>query len=176
MGTTPNLNLPYPEPTDRARNGSVAIRALAEAVDTRLDIDGAVIGYGDSPTTTGDLALPGAVLLMDGFTFDGGSLTRTGPARTFIYYVEAEITVAPASAAPSLTATLVALFNGTQFAGATDRVDADTITGRKVVLSLAAPVRMAPGDTIKAVVSGTGGTVTVGQCTLRVYPIGPAAS
>lgn len=37
MGTTTLTGYPYPDPTDRARNGSVGIRALAEAVegDTR---------------------------------------------------------------------------------------------------------------------------------------------
>lgn len=36
MGSTSILGLPYPDPTDDFRNGDLQIKALAEAVDTKI--------------------------------------------------------------------------------------------------------------------------------------------
>lgn len=66
MGTTPNFNFPYPEPTDLVRDGAQNFEDLADAVDL----------------TIFNLPAGGLELIADG-TFSGASLSLTGIPGTF---------------------------------------------------------------------------------------------
>lgn len=179
MGTTSNHSFPYPEPTDRARNGSVAIRALAEAVDEALVEDTVVvIGRSDTDQAIGsapvDVAFPGAVLRMDGFTFTGGTtLTYNDDPRSFL--VVAEVTTTGEQAG-SCGSSVTVLVNGAVVAGSNDTIQ---IAGagnirRDVTHRVSVPVRLAAGDTLVATAVTVPGGI-VDSTGLRVFPIGGKA-
>lgn len=183
MGVTPKFGLPYPEPTDLLRNVATAIRVLAETIGDRLDpnSDGAVIGLAESPSTftaggATAVNLPGGQHIMAGFTFDGVTLTRTGPARTFTVHGQAGVSISSPGTS-SLSTFLQILGNGSEFASSSDQlaVAAETLTGREVVHTVTSSVRLVPGDTISLRAGGShAGGVT--SCALRVYPVGPRES
>lgn len=181
MGTTARLNLRYPEPTGRVRVGQAAIRALAEDVTNAVDWIGtaAHIGPADSGSVADGSAVdfPGGQPLMAGFTYAGGSLTYTGPrTRMFLACVSVEVE-AGGAAATSISSTVVLNVNGTGIEGSHDFVAASSpvLTTRRVVHTITNLLLLAPGQVV-TVTASSGSTVrNVGQCSIKLQPIGPMA-
>jgi hypothetical protein len=181
MGTTANLDLPYPEPTDRARNGSVAIRALAEAVEDRTYSGSTVaqIELANSGVATGSFAtFPGTQTLLVGFTYAAGVLTYSGPDRTFMVAATVEVVTAGTDLS-SASSTVTLRRNGVNQVATHDQVDsvdsAGTIQRREVVHTLTLPLSLTAGDQIDVLAAAVP-AATVGVTSIRVYPIGPALS
>jgi hypothetical protein len=177
MGSTAH-GYPYPEPTDRARGGSVAIRTLAERLETDATGDGGAVVLADSPSafatgTQTDVTFPGAHALV-GFTFDGVTLTRTGAGRYFVVHAQVSVQVT-SSGASTLVTSASLLHNGVSFAESGDVVSssAGTLTERQFVHNVTSPIYLATGETLKVRAGGAGGAGTVGSCTRRIYPAGP---
>jgi hypothetical protein len=186
MGTTTHHTLPYPEPSGRARNGSVDIKALAEAVDVLLpDLDyaAAQVGPANSPTAADGsvIAFPGAVTLLNGFAWDGSVLTYNaadGGARLFVVLYSVEIDTAGVDLA-GIESSVSLQVNGVEFDASYDRVDSfhtadnvGTLRRRTYVHRIAVPVALSVGQTLRAVATSNP-TGQVGSCHLRVYPMGP---
>lgn len=184
MGTTTNHALPYPEPADRARNGSVAVRALAEAADARLPhiaTTAIQINEADSASTAdgNPIAFPGTAALLAGFTWDGATLTyqpADGLARSFVAAFAVEVDVSGADVT-EMSSYLGLQFNGTTIATSYDRVvsaaPGGTLDRRIVVHRITTPVAMGTGDTLRCVATSTPAGAAIGVCSIRVYPIGP---
>lgn len=184
MGTTPNLGYPYPEPTDRVRNGSVAIRSLAEAVDADVDWTDTVAHFalGDSPSTAtvaGEIVnyANGSVSLMAGFTNDIGQLTYTGPApRMFIAIASIQVTNGGDNRT-DISSTVYIRQTGVNVAGSHDEVTAYTSVGagvmqrRSVTHNLTALVLLSPGDKLDVFAYGAPAGL-IGQASFKVQPIG----
>jgi hypothetical protein len=172
MGTTPTQGYPYPEPADRARNGSVAFRGLAEAVENSLRSGaGLVIARAESAAATGGAVdFPGAVAHASDFTYSAGAVTYTGPDRLFVMDIEVEVQAAASAGVDSGVSVYV---NGVEFAGSYDRVDAPTggVITRHVVHRITTPARVSTGDVFTVTCGGTSGTL--GKTGIRIYPIGP---
>lgn len=183
MGTTTNLDLPYPEGTDLVIGGDDAIQALAEELDTRLNPNSTLIVM-DRANSGGALGgtltlipIPGTPLGLAGFTYDSGVFTYTGTkTRTFIIDVEVEITNGAGGGTTSAESSLTLFANGSlDVAGSYDRVQhtSTTLEARSVVHRITTPVQLDPGYTFH--VSGSCSPAgTVGVVGVRVYPIGPA--
>jgi hypothetical protein len=183
MGTTSNLGLPYPEESNLVIEGDDAIQALAEALDTALDPNSALIvmdrassgaAIGGTPVV---IPIPGTALGLVGFTYDSGVFTYTGSkSRTFMVDVEVEITTGSGGGTTSAESALTLYVNGTSdIAGSYDRVQHTTTTvqQRAKTHRITTPVQLAPGHTSH--VSGSCSPAgTVGVVGVRVYPIGPA--
>lgn len=178
MGTTPAHQLPYPEDTEPLQQVAYHIEQLATrldaimAEDTQVDVaqSGVDAGLGTAPALVG---FTGAALRMDGFTFDGATLTYTGASeRSFMVAVEVATVVEGAGIA---SATVQLRHNGAAFTGSHDSVSAPGVTVRRdYTHRITTPIRLAPGQTLDVVANGNvAGTIDV--TSLRVYPIGPHA-
>jgi hypothetical protein len=183
MGTTPNLDLPYPEGTDLVIGGDDAIQALAEALDASLNPNSALIvmeransgaALGSTPVA---IPIPGTALGLVGFTYDSGVFTYTGAkSRTFMIDVEVQITNGSGGGTVSAESTLTMYVNGsTAIAGSYDKVQhtGTTVEQRSTSHRITTPAQLATGNTFH--VSGSCSPAgTIGVVGVRVYPIGPA--
>lgn len=187
MGTTTNQALPYPEPTDRARNGSVAIRALAEAVDAALDwAPGVTITEGESARTCGGAGsyvdFTGVVASMGDFTQVGDSYRYDGDAaRMFLVSATVEVELGNGSGQPTMSSTVNVRVNNVDTRGSHDQVSSieagGTLRNRETVHAVNLPLVLSPGDLVAAYASGdpgVGGVAAIGSTSLRIYPMGPA--
>lgn len=183
MPSTVPYGLPYPNPTDRARDGATAVRLLAEAVNARMrpavaqieeDGNGSTIGAAPVP-----IVFPGPQTYMEGFSYAGGSLTYAGPTRLFLIAATVEVEHAFAlDSLPAYVSSTAQLFvSDSQVSSSYDMVavEGGAIGDRSVVHPLTVPVQLSAGDVIvvKIAASPDG---KVGRCALRVYPIGPATA
>jgi hypothetical protein len=187
MGTTTNHALPYPEPADRLRGGSVAIKALANKVDAVLAWPvGVLIAPGESAKTAAalvDVDFPGVVGTLEQFTRVGDGFRFDGTkARSFLVSAAVEIAAGANPGVASMSSTVSLLVDGTVLEASFDKVDAATspdnvglIRARNVVHRMTVPVTLAPGQTVVVTASGAGGsTIAVGVTSVRIFPIGPA--
>lgn len=178
MGNTTNLGYPYPDPTDRTRNGSVALRALAEAVDADVDWSDTVahIGPADSPSAANGsvVTFPGGQSLMAGFTYAAGVLTYTGPAtRMFLACVSVEVE-AGGGAPASIESAVYLSVNGVNIIGSYDLVatgSSGTLATRKVVHGITNLLLLAPGDAVSVTATSTPAG-TVGVASIKLQPLG----
>lgn len=182
MGTTTHRGYPYPEPTDRVRNGSSVFRAFAEALDEDLAWHpAAVFPRAESSASAGATATvawgPSAVL--DNFTYNGaGTLTFVGLSRLFIVDVEVEV---ESGGGIGVSSVVEVRLNGNTFAGSYDQIalddagtpDSITIGSRRTVHRVTSPLLIQTGETID-VTAAASPSGTLGYVGLRVYPIGPA--
>lgn len=141
MGTTTYEAIPYPEPTDRARNGSVAMRALAEKVDDRIarwqgtaSRDATQVALANNVWTA--VAWP-APTDSDNVSNDGTTFTYTGTARWFLVSFGAQIAVNGSQPNGGLRV----LHNGS---GAAELLHSDNYDS----LNAAIPLMLNTGDTI----------------------------
>lgn len=180
MGTTTHRNLPYPEPTDRARNGSVAIRALAEAVDGDLDWSGGltIAPGGSAAAAPGPVDFPGAELVLGDFVRTGAGFTYNGPARFFVVYVSVEVDNGGTDLT-SIESSVSLSVNGGSIAATYDHVTSfdnvdnrGTLQRRTVVHSMTVPVVVSPGDVIGVSCAATPAG-QINTTAIRIYPVGP---
>lgn len=186
--TTGGLGLPYPDGTDLVIGGDDAIEALAVAVEARLrapgvaQIEEANVGTG---LAAGALLIgfPGAVTYMDGFAWDGSTLTYQGATRLFVVYAQVEIKSGP-GAAQEAVSSLVELrrnYVADAFASSYDEVivpqhaeDPTSTVIRRYVHTLCVPVQLESGNTLQVFAGASAAGSSVGVGALRVFPIGPA--
>ena len=176
MGTTPNLDLPYPEGTDLVVNGDDAIEALAAAVDYALALDAFMtVMPAESTKAVGgetNVDFPGTAG-SSGFTRDGDGFVYNGPATRY-FLISASVEVENNGPATSMSSTVLVYHNGTQIMGSHDLVanTSATLAGRRVAHTVTVPQPLAAGDRIdvNALASPAGG---LGITAIRIYPIGP---
>lgn len=180
MGQTAGpLFIRYPEPTEQVRDAATAMRIIAEDINGKFGSAVAVVDQAESGSNAdGSLvSFPGTHLAMAGFTFDGVTLTRVGPARLFVVSVEVQVELKipnGGSAFSSASSAVEIIANGDIFTGSYDGLDLTeaTMAARSVVHHVTMPVGLGNGDTIQVKASGTPGT-TVGIVSIRAYPCAP---
>lgn len=175
MGTTDPYGLPYPDPADRARSGSVAIRALAERVRDLLTPSYAVSTAAGSPadqTVTG--ATNATFGSIDAGTADltleaGVTLRYSGAARWFLVDVEA---TAIAGAGALDEAVMRLIRNGAETVATASIAGA----GSDTTLRISTPVRLENFDGLQVSIAGNGSAATFGNRQFRVASISPAGA
>jgi hypothetical protein len=171
VGTTPVYDLPYPEPTDRARNGSVAMRALAERVEELLTPAYATSLAADAPTQSGvgavTVATFGAIVAgTSQFSLEGGTTIRyTGPSRWFMCDFEA-YAVAGSAALAEVTAGLVIYGS---ILVASDSFSGSGAAGR---IRVSTPLRLDNGMPLQLSIAGSGGGAVFDDKQFRIASIG----
>lgn len=177
MGTTPTYALPYPEPTDRARNGSVAIKALAERLAVLL-----TPAYGIAPGASSSAqagitsATPATFAGLFGsgeFTLESGSTIRyTGPTRWFLVDFEVEATLA-GSATTNAAASVVV--DGSATAGTSKtslQIGGGGTGATQQMLRITTPVLLASGQALQLIVSGSSPGATFDKKQFRIASMG----
>jgi hypothetical protein len=185
MGTTTNFGLPFPEGSDLVIGGDDAIQALAESLDARLSYSSAVAqiepAESASVAPTSAVDFPGAQPLMSGFSYSGGVLTYSGPARVFVIVAELDMVVVPAGNQTSMSFARLLQNGVSPIARALDYTiveelgadDRQGLAERGVTHRLVTVGLLGSGNTLQVEVSSTPSGATVSTCSLRVYPIGP---
>ena len=159
MGTTANLDLPYPEGTDLVISGDDAMQALAEAVDAYLTPQWASCVDDDATPATpaGDVAAYDTVLTSGHFAHAAGVLTYTGAApRWFLVPLGALLSIS----GPFPGSRMALVHNG--FAAVNSRTDSTFHTH-----SISVPVLVSPGETLAAQYSQTNAGAGTGEASER---------
>lgn len=194
MGATP-YGYPYPEPADRARNGSVAIRSLAEYADAReaaLRGDLQPLGLSYYQTGNAGAIVPVAAGATTGVGFDPGGGTAdwgmsgaavqllSGPFR--IVLVTARVEVAAAAPPATERASLVRVIANGGVVVSENRQYLLTTGGAEIAdvrtHTLTCIVGMNPGDTVGVDLvnqSPTEGLQINGPRQISVVSVGVAA-
>lgn len=181
MPNTPNHALPYPDDEDWLQIGAYAIEQLAVRLDAILaENTVATVGLSDTNTVIGtgpaNVTFAGAVSRMDGFSFDGVTLTYTGSSpRSFLAAVEVSTSVEGSGGASS---SVTLLRNGAALAGSGDHVGTPGSGGnvrRDHTHRITTPVRLTAGDALVVVASTSHAGGYIDSTALRVFPIGAHA-
>lgn len=184
MGTTPSYGLPYPDPTGRARNGSVDIKALAEqtaamlaAIEAKHVPAYAVTDPAASPTQSGVTGLVAATLggYSDSgaeFDTDGVTITYAGPSRWFL--VEFTCEASSAGAVSSTTRSYLHQ-NGVVIGRGrlTTQVGGGGTAAHQSELRIVAPLLLGPGNTLHGAVEATAPGAIFANKAIRVASMGP---
>lgn len=183
MGTTTNLALPYPEPSDLVKDGATAMASLATTIDTAHVDEHAII-----EAAAGGVTLPAANSVIDlqgardlaGFTWSAGVLTYAGPSpRPFIVTasVSTQRAVSTAVEAFQSTATLqhTTTSGPTTIATSGNGMDFGTHTDVETwnhSHGLTGVTILAPGDELRVLLTASPATSMAAD--LRALPLGPA--
>lgn len=184
MGTTATHGLPYPEPSGRARNGSVDIKALAEAVDAKVS---ALIAQNSPAFLTSDpsataiqapITSPVAATFAgfvgsSEFAHDGTTLTYSGPERWFVLDFQCEASSAGAVSSETRAKVVV---NGATVVGEgrlTTLIGGGGTAAHQTQMSVSMPLRLGPGFTIAVTLEATAPGGGFANKQIAIASIGP---
>lgn len=184
MGTTPNLDLPYPESTDLVIQGDDAIQALAEKLDDVHALDAyAAVRIGESSLTVSgsptQVDWPGTEFGVAGFTRVGGGFVYGGPTRAFLIAASVQVEVGGPNMS-QIASGVVVRVDEVEVLGSFDSISSivggtGTMQSRGVAHSVTVPVTLAAGSTVDVIATSTPNG-SLGLTSIHIYPIGPAMS